>query len=69
MRAYLAHVARLGALLDIPPEMVPPHRAAMRRYMATMLASRMVAVGPAAREVVAARVHLPLLAVRRRSLT
>jgi hypothetical protein len=38
------------------------HRAAMRRYIATMLASGMVAVGPAAREAVAALVHLPVLA-------
>jgi uncharacterized protein (DUF2236 family) len=67
VRAYLAHVARLGALLDIPPETVPPRRdAAVHGHDA---GERDVAVGPAAREAVAALAHLPVLAVRRRSLT
>jgi hypothetical protein len=62
VRAYLANVARLGAPLAIPPRR--SHRAAMRRYMATMQASGMVTVGPATREAVAALVHLPVLAGR-----
>jgi uncharacterized protein (DUF2236 family) len=60
VRAYLADAARLGALLGVAVP-VPADRAALERYMGAMIGSGTVAVGPAAREVATALLHVPVL--------
>jgi uncharacterized protein (DUF2236 family) len=60
VRAYLADAARLGALLGVAGP-VPADRAALERYMGAMIGSGTVAVGPAAREVATALLHVPVL--------
>ncbi len=54
VRAYLADAMRLGEMLGVPAALVPRDRAALAQYMAAMIASGTVAVGPPAREVAAA---------------
>jgi uncharacterized protein (DUF2236 family) len=58
--AYLADAARLGALLGVAGP-VPADRVALERYMGAMIGSGIVAVGPAARTVATALVHVPVL--------
>src|SRR5918912_2883569 len=60
VRAYLADAARLGALLGVAGP-VPADRAALEQYMGAMIRSGAVAVGPAAREVATALLHVPVL--------
>jgi uncharacterized protein (DUF2236 family) len=51
VRSYLAEGARLGEMLGVPASTVPPDRAALERYMRTMIADGTVAVGPTSRRV------------------
>jgi uncharacterized protein (DUF2236 family) len=48
VRAYLADGARLGSMLGVALEDVPGERAALTRYIDTMIATGKVAVGPTA---------------------
>jgi uncharacterized protein (DUF2236 family) len=51
VRSYLAEGARLGEMLGVPASTVPTDRAALDRYMSTMIADGTVAVSPTARRV------------------
>jgi len=51
---YIADAARLGAMLELPPEMVLPNRESVRQYMQAMVADGTVAVGSQARRVAGA---------------
>ena len=57
VRAYLEDAARLGALLGVAGP-VPADRAALERYMGAMIGSGTVAVGPEARKVATALLHV-----------
>jgi uncharacterized protein (DUF2236 family) len=61
MRAYLADGARLGAMLGVDPDSVPGDRAALARYIAAMIDSGRVEVGPTALEVARALLQAPVV--------
>jgi uncharacterized protein (DUF2236 family) len=54
--SYLSDAARIGEMLGLPARMVPGDRAALTRYLDTMLTDGTIAVSSAARDL-AARIH------------
>jgi uncharacterized protein (DUF2236 family) len=51
VQAYIVDAGRLGTMLELPAEMVPPDRRSLQRYMDDMVAEGTVAVGSIAREL------------------
>jgi uncharacterized protein (DUF2236 family) len=51
---YISDAARLGAMLELPPEMMLRNRESLRQYMQAMVADGTVAVGSQARRVAGA---------------
>jgi uncharacterized protein (DUF2236 family) len=50
-KAYIADASRLGALLGLPQELVPPDRASLDDYMQRVMHDGTIAVGTAGREL------------------
>lgn len=50
-KAYIADAARLGALLGVPRELVPPDRASLDEYMHRTMLDGTIGVGSAGREL------------------
>lgn len=58
-RAYLSEGAQLGAMLGVPPEIVPRDRAALTRYVQTMIEDGTVRVGSVALGLATQLIELP----------